>query len=67
MPLLYHFEQMSPTSGAKSPKSFVYQVNTSRDGNERLEILVNTGNEYSARDLVIEVFVNSFSRVNKSN
>lgn len=55
VPLLYHFPQTSPTSGAKTPKSFVYQVNTSRDGAERLEILVNTGSEYSARDLLVEV------------
>ncbi|KAI0208818.1 hypothetical protein LSAT2_006535 [Lamellibrachia satsuma] len=55
VPLLYHFPQVSPTSGAKTPKSFVYQVNTSRDGDERLEILVNTGSEYSARDLLVEV------------
>ena len=53
VPLIYYFDDMKQ-EGRKA-KSFVYQVNKGKDGEERLEILVNTGSGFRARDLKVQV------------
>ena len=53
MPLLYYFDDQKKSG--RQAKSFVYQVNTGRDGQQRLDILVNTGSGYRARDLKVQV------------
>jgi HSP20 family molecular chaperone IbpA len=53
VPLIYYFDEMKPEG--KKAKSFVYQVNKGKDGKERLEILVNTGSGFRARDLKVQV------------
>ena len=55
VPLLFYFPMYALQKDGKPAKSFVNEVKTKADGQQCLEILVNTGTEYSARDLHVRV------------
>ena len=56
VPLLYYFPMHTlDKKGGKPAKSFVNEIRTLPTGQQCLEILVNTGSNYSARDLHVRV------------
>ena len=56
VPLLYYFERTEDAKARdRKAKSFVYQVEANGTGGRVLEILVNTGSEFRAKELKILV------------